>query len=95
MPSGRSEIKNCSTDTKARLRSPLIADELQYRAVKHDGKKRFDDKPRVLTYRAPPIKPEFLKRKSRRCWSAEAVCTKHGSIYGPCFCGGFLMSHYP
>ena len=29
-----------------------MADELQYRAVKHDGKKRFDDKPRVLTYRA-------------------------------------------
>ena len=29
-----------------------MADELQYRAVKHDGNKRFDDKPRVLTYRA-------------------------------------------
>jgi hypothetical protein len=28
-----------------------MADQLQYRSVQHDGEKRFDDQPRVLTYR--------------------------------------------
>ena len=38
--------------TKKCSLSPLpMTDKFQYRAVQHNGLKRFDDEPRVLTYR--------------------------------------------
>jgi|TARA_B100001741_G_scaffold306438_2_gene299893 hypothetical protein len=38
--------------TKVGSPCPLpMADQLQYRSIQHDGKKRFDDQPRLLTYR--------------------------------------------
>jgi hypothetical protein len=45
-------LRSLLIGTKARSLCPLpMADQLQYRSVQHDGEKRFDDQPRVLTYR--------------------------------------------
>jgi len=30
---------------------PPMAHDLRYRAIQHNGEKKFDDQPRVLTYR--------------------------------------------
>mgnify|MGYP001304722214 CR=1 FL=1 len=45
-------LRSFSNGTKAGSPCPPpMADQLQYRSVQHDGKKRFDDQPRLLTYR--------------------------------------------
>ena len=45
-------ISNFCAVQKNVLCPPLpMTDKLQYRAVQHNGLKRFDDQPRVLTYR--------------------------------------------
>ena len=48
---GRTSATDLRSVQEAVSHSHPMSDKFQYRAVQHNGSKRFEDQPRVLTYR--------------------------------------------